>query len=403
MKIWMKSLVLASLVVLAASSSAQNAKLKISFWGGEGEAKVIEGMINACVAENPGLDVETIWVQGPYEQQLLTMIAGGTAPDVMAISSGSLPGFADQFVALDIDTSLYAQAVIAAGMTFNGQLYAAPHVAKSKVMGLNVNAFNDAGVDLPSLTEGLTPTAFQDLAISLSNGEGEDRKFGSANLWFGQWLYAFGGNFYNEDSTQIVIGSEKAMETAQFILDAENKYNYAPNALDREGVNTFNWFLNGKVAMWPDFGPWFLPAVTEAENLDWQVVSVPGAGAPLEINGFAVSKDTQNQDAAKTLAVCLSTSDAAQSALASTLGLGIPVTTAGQEAFIASDPEHNLAAFVRSIETSLIQPSYCQDSQVQGEFYGALFSRTAIGSGEEDIGTFFPEIEAYLNDNFSCN
>ena len=401
MKQCIKRLGFAGLMMVLVTAYAQN--LTVSFWGGAGEARVIESMIDACLAEHSDISVEHIWVQGPYEQQLLTMIAGGTAPDVMAISSGNLPGFADQFIALDLDPSLYAQPVSVAGMTFAGELRAAPHVAKSKVMGLNVNAFEAAGVALPSPTEALSPDAFRELAISLASGTGEDRKFGSERLWFGQWLYAFGGNFYNEDSTKVIISSATALETARFIVEAATDLHYAPNAIEREGVRVFDWFLSGKVAMWPDFGPWFLPAVYDTEDLKWEVVRVPGQGAPLEINGFAVSKDSPQQEKAVRLATCLSSSDAAQTTLGKTMGLGIPVTAAGQAAFIASDPDHNLSAFIRSIETSLIQPAYCQDAQVQGEFYRALFSRTAIGSGSEPIEAFFPDIETYLNDNFSCN
>jgi multiple sugar transport system substrate-binding protein len=396
--------VIVAAMSMTISASAQT-ELSISFWGGEGEASVVEAMIDVCEAEL-GVTVESIWVQGSYEQQVLTMIAGGTAPDLMQISSGSISGFADQFLAPQgVDTSAFAQEASLAGLTVDGELRAIPFVAKSKVMGLNVDVFEAAGVALPSLTEPLSPEAFQEMAISLTSGEGEDRIYGSANLWFGQWLYVFDGNFYNADSTAIIIGlpESKAVEAANFILAAENEFNYAPNAMQREGINTFDWFLAGQVAMWPDFGPWFLPAMAEAEGLNWQIVPVPGGKAPLEINGFGVSATTANPEAAQEFALCLGTSTDAQSALATTWGLGIPVSAAGQEAFVASDTEHNLAAFVTAIENTLIQPQYCQDAQVQSEFYTAMFDRTAMGSGDEAVEDVFAELNTYLNENFACD
>lgn len=395
-------LVLLTVALISTMTSVAQEGISISYWGNENEASVMEAMIDACEAKLD-VNVESIWVQGSYEQQVLTMIAGGTPPDLMQISSGSIFGFADQFtVVTDIDESAFLQSASLDSMTVDGELRAIPFVAKPKVMGLNVDVFEAAGVDLPSLDEPLTPEEFQEIAIALTSGEGEDRIYGSANLWFGQWLYVFDGNFYNEDSTEIIIGSPESIDAANFILAAENEYNYAPDAMQREGVNTFDWFLAAKVAMWPDFGPWFLPNMAETEGLNWQIVPVPGGKAPLEIDGFGVSANSSSPEVAHQFAVCMGTDPDAQGALASNWGLGIPVSADGQDTFVATDPDHNLGAFLIALENSLIQPQYCQDSQVQSEFYNTLSDRTALGSGDEAIEDVFSELMTYLNDNFAC-
>ena len=357
------------------------------------------------VAENPDLEVESIWVQGNYEQQLLTMIAGGTPPDVMMISSGSLANFADQFIVLeDIDTSAYAQEYSVNAMSIDGELYVLFLILQSqRCWALIVGAFNAAGVELPSMTEPLTAEEYQEIAIALTSGEGDDRLFGSADLWFGQWLYVFGGSFFNEDGTQFTVDSPEAIAAANFLDAAVNEYNYAPNVIQRDGIDRFGWFILGRMAMWPDFGPWFLPRMYEAEDLEWDVLPVPSFNADVEINGLAVGQDASDPEC------CIATRPLYGSevillkqSLATTPGLAVPVTVVGQQAFVESDPDHNLGAFLVNIENAQPTPQTCMDTAIWGEFYGALFDQSTIYGGDSVPEEFLVDRAAYINSEFAC-
>src|SRR5579859_4243368 len=156
---------------------AQSAAVKISiaYWGNNNEAATTKQMIAAFEAANPDITVEQIWVQSDYEQKVTTMIAGGTAPDLMQISHTSLPGFADSFAPVTLDATLYSSSKYVDALTYNGVIKAIPFVVKPKVMGINVDLFKAAGIPIPNLDTPMTPQDFQNLAIKLANGDGQNR------------------------------------------------------------------------------------------------------------------------------------------------------------------------------------------------------------------------------------
>lgn len=362
---------------------------------------MIDAMLAAFEKANPTIKVERIWIPDSYEQKVTTMIAGGTPPDLVQISHTSLPGFVDAFAPVEVDASVYASELYTKALSSDGKLFAVPFVAKPKVMGINLDVFKAAGIPAPSADKPLTAEEFQDLAIKLSSGEGDSRVFGSAPLWFGGWLFAFGNTFYNQEGTQVTIGDASAIKAAQFVIDASAKYHYAPTSVEGTGQNMFDWFLSGRVAMYPDFGPWHIPLV-KTSSINWTIVPDPELGEPLEIDGFGISKDTLHADAAKALAVFMGQSEEAQNILGtSDAAAGVPVIPSAAEPFAKSIPGHSLEAFLYAAQNAPVPVGNKMDKQIQDEFYQEVNSRTALGTGKEDPAVVFPELQETLNAMFN--
>ncbi|MFN8447697.1 MAG: extracellular solute-binding protein [Anaerolineae bacterium] len=395
-------LVLALLLVTATAITAQDTvNLSVAYWGNNQEAAMIDAMLSAFEAENPNITIERIWVPDSYEEKVTTMIAGGTPPDLVQISHTSLPGFVDVFAPVEVDESLYASPLYTRALSYEGELRAVPFVAKPKVMGINVDVFDAAGIPVPNADTPLTAQEFQDLAVQLSSGEGDSRIFGSAPLWFGGWLFAFGNTFYNEDGTQVTIGDQSAIDAAKFVIDATATYHYAPTAVEATGQSMFDWFLSGRVAMYPDFGPWHIPLV-KTSSMNWTIVPDPELGEPLEINGFGISTDTLHPDEAKALAVFMGQSETAQNILGtSEAAAGVPVIPSAAEAFAQSIPGHSLVAFLYAAQNAPVPVGNKMDAQIQDEFYREVNARTALGTGSEDPAVVFPELQDTLNAMFN--
>ena len=399
-------LLLAVLVALFATGGTTQArdqvKISIAFWGNNEEAATTKQMIAAFETANPNIQIDENWVQGSYEEKVSTMIAGGTPPDLWQVSQSDLPGFLDAAAPVSLDATVYNSATYVDAMAYNGSIYAIPFVAKPKVMGINVDVFKANNIPIPNLTERMTTQQFQDLAIKLTSGNGDKRIYGSAPLWFGGWLYVFGNTFYNTDGTKVTIGDQSAIDAANFVIDSSNKYHYAPTAVEATGQDMFSWFLSGRVAMYPDFGPWYLPQVKQATQTHWEIVPDPGKGEPLEIDGFAISKDSQSPDAAKALAMFLSQDTNAQNILGSSpVAVGVPVIPAAAAAFAKSIPDHNIQAFVLAASDSLIAPGNKLDAQISNEFWHEVNSRTALGTGSESPDVVFPELAKTLDAMFN--
>jgi ABC-type glycerol-3-phosphate transport system substrate-binding protein len=382
--------------------AAAQGQLSISYWGNEDEARMIEGMIAACETET-GLDVENIWLQADYVQQILTMIGGGAAPDVIMVSSGDLRGIMDQFRPLEgVDTSAYAQSYITDSMSVDGELRVVPFVAKAKAVAVNTRMFENAGVELPSATEPMTPEELAEKATAIASGEGDERVFGASRPWFGQWMFIFNGRFFNEDGSRFTVNTPEAIAALEYIENAELNLNFAPNFEQSGELSEVDMFTIDRIAMLQDFGVLFIPVLDAAEGLEWDLVPLHSPTWPFEVDGFGVSKDSDNPGAAQQFAVCIGQSDAAQTLLGSSISLGIPVTPAGQEAFFAADPDHNLAAYVVNMENAVLEQQTCMSSALWGEFYGAFFSETTVNGGDMSPADFLAEQEAYINSEFAC-
>lgn len=154
-----------ALALTGCGSSQQAAKvgtaeepvtIRFAWWGNDSRAKATMEVIKAFEAANP-----TIKVQGEnteyssYWDKMATQIAGGTTPDVFAMS-GAYPGeYASRGVLLDldkvkdqIDTSKFAEGTVDLGK-IDGKQYTLTAGVNSMSMVVDPKVFEAAGVPLP--------------------------------------------------------------------------------------------------------------------------------------------------------------------------------------------------------------------------------------------------------------
>ncbi|MDR1503661.1 MAG: extracellular solute-binding protein, partial [Prevotella sp.] len=86
------------------TSGTEKITLGYSFWGSPDAIGVEADIIAAFEKKYPNLKVEpNVTGYGDYHTKLLTMIAGGSAPDVMRISTNFLPDFVASKGVVNID------------------------------------------------------------------------------------------------------------------------------------------------------------------------------------------------------------------------------------------------------------------------------------------------------------
>ena len=59
--------------------------LTLSFWGSDLDTQVYQERVNMFMEKNPDIKVELLYIPSDYSQKVQTMIAGGTAPDVIQL------------------------------------------------------------------------------------------------------------------------------------------------------------------------------------------------------------------------------------------------------------------------------------------------------------------------------
>ncbi len=288
--------------------------LTLSFWGSDLDTQVYQERVNMFMEKNPDIKVELLYIPSDYSQKVQTMIAGGTAPDVIQLSEdvhsysskGQVISLND-FVTndgLDLKVRYGETGGLTTAYSMDGNLYAMPDRGGALILYYNKDMFDAAGVSYP--TKDWTWVEFLDATQKLTVREGDTvTQYGfAAGGWWPWWMsfiYMNGGAVLDA-SGQPVVNSPETVEAIQFYNDLVYKYQVAPSPEDYANLGTNSpdpLFAQGKVAM-STTGFWGIGGLKDA-TFNWDI-------APLFKNknnatvvfgsGLAISKDCKNPEAA---------------------------------------------------------------------------------------------------------
>ncbi|HHY51081.1 MAG TPA: extracellular solute-binding protein [Alphaproteobacteria bacterium] len=140
----------------AGSAFAQDARLRLIFWGSQARADRTYGVTDLYSAANgTAIDGEFLaW--NDYWPKLATQTAGGNAPDVIQMDYRYIVEYAkrnaiaplDEFVGSVLKLDDFDQDQLEGGKV-DGKLYGISLGANSVALGINTEAFAKAGIDVP--------------------------------------------------------------------------------------------------------------------------------------------------------------------------------------------------------------------------------------------------------------
>lgn len=328
-------------LALLAQPVAGQTVITYSAWGNTDEIAVEERLIRAFEAAHPDIKVELIVPVGSYSENLLVWVAGGTVPDVVTLNRNSYAQFAEVMQPYDpagVDTSVYVSPALFEALNYNGNQIGLPKRMNTKVMIYDREAFDAAAVALPSGE--WTPADYAEAARRLTRRSGDlVERWGSGPLVIWNWFTAFGAKLYSDDGKQALFTSPQVIEATEFMLGLHKEY-----AGWFDDFPNFNEALvTGRMAMFADVGPWYVPDLLANATFEWTIAPLPGEPLEPEMTGISISKSTEHYDAALKFATWVSTSPEAQEIIAT--GTNLPVTRDGVYTFVLRRPGANLEAF----------------------------------------------------------
>lgn len=211
--------------------------IELDFWNWWGVAR--EPLMNEIVAgfeqDYPEITVNSI-VQ-PWDrrdEQVLTALAGGDAPEVLMATRQEIVQFADagtiapitQYVEqAGVDLDAYYESEIGS-MWWNDELYSLPMPTAGGETNLsfyNKDLFERAGLDpesAPQTWDALSEAASA-LNVMADNGSIEVMgvDIGVSGTSFLAWLYCNNGTLYSDDLKSVAFNSEQGIETLQWMMD----------------------------------------------------------------------------------------------------------------------------------------------------------------------------------------
>ena len=340
----------------------------------DAEAQLYAGISDEIDAANEGfsLSYEPGTNEGsPYQDQLVTEIANGTAPDVFWIPGTDIARFQSEGLILDLgelaaadgfDTSeFYPEPMY--HLTYDPEagapgdkLWGLPRDVSTFALYLNNDLIAEAGADDPrALAEAgeWDWDAFQDVAQKVTDLGGANKGFAMNGWWanYGAFMNAAGGGFFNEDRTECALDSAESVAGIQKVVDIYDASLAVPFGEDGEApwkAGTVGMFTNGR---------WATPGARADVDFNWDVVQLPTGPGGTQGNwlfwgAYVVNANTEHPQEAWELVQALTSADT-QAAI-SELGANIPSrqSDAAIDAFLGFTPPENNQAFINGLQDS---------------------------------------------------
>lgn len=195
--------------------------IRFAWWGNDSRAKTTLEVIKDFEAANP-----TIKVQGEntefssYWDKMATQIAGGTTPDVIAMSGAYPSEYATRGVLLDldtvkdeIDTSKFAEGTVELGQ-IDGKQYTITAGVNAMSMVIDPQVFEAAGVPLPD-DETWTWDDYTEIAAQITKNSPAGT-FGTTPMandsFLAVWARQHGEKLYTDDGKKLGISEQTAAE-----------------------------------------------------------------------------------------------------------------------------------------------------------------------------------------------
>ncbi len=312
------------ILVIIVSAGCQSKKEKkpeitLGFWSDRFNRDFAQKCVNTYnTIKKPYIPVEYLPIEGKYTNKLLTLIAGGTPPDIMLLMPDEIADFASRgalleltnFFNIDPDIDSIEKDIwpdLLEIKKFRGKDYGVPIWTNSIALFYNKDIFDKEGLTYPD-KEWNWDTFFETAQRLTRDIDGDGHidqfGFGSINYSLEPWyLHTYirqnNGDLYNKDKTDCLIDSPESIEAIQWAIDLTRKYHVAPTRAEitsgQFGSAAGSYFTDGKVAMvWS--GRWSMLEFAESAKFKWGVAPIFHGKKKIMFSApviFAVSSSTK--------------------------------------------------------------------------------------------------------------
>jgi len=357
---------LALLLTVRQNQSAD--ALIFSAWGTVEETENLVQLVDAYNATHPRQKVKFVHIDHQeYDRKILIQTAAGNPPDVFLSSSADLSTLAYRGVLENLsawittDTSFHLDVFFPALLktaTLRRQLYGIPVGYTPMVIYYNRRLFREAGLAYPD--SAWTWDEFLQTAIKLTQREkdGRTKQFGCMISMAGYtFVYAFGGNFFDENLQWSELNQPRTVAALQFYGDLAMKY-HATTLLTEKLFTSDQGFRQEAVAMIAA-GRWQVPNFARTK-LDWDVAPMPrgeNSSAGVIVYNVVMSKFSKRQQRAWEFIKFMASSTAQEQSIKSGNLIPSRFDVANAAAFLRDTTFHiDNRIFLHGIENARLWP-----------------------------------------------
>ncbi len=283
--------------------------------------------------------------------KVLQQASSKTLPDVLMLDNPDVQQIASSGALSDL--SAYGLSAsgdvpgVKAASTYKGKLYGVQSNTNSIALYYNKKLLSEAGVQPPKTWDELKAAAKK-----LTKGSTYGFAMSNINTYEGTWQFL--PFFWSNGGDEKDIATSQATQALQLVEDLQNDGSMSKSSINWAQADVNNQFLAGKAAMMIN-GPWQLPALKEAKDLEFDSVPIPTRTgsetvAPLGGEAFTVPQtgDKEKMQHPGKFVGCLN-SDKMQSVIAGVTG-NVPTNVEVGKQWAADHAD--VASFVTTVQTA---------------------------------------------------
>lgn len=376
---------------------------------------------NETVGKEKGIVVDINYVASKQSgntqtmEKLMAAIAAEEAPDVALLDNFQIASWASQnaltpldelmsSVGLTIDTMYdWAQN----GSVYQGSTYSIPYNGDVRCLFVNMDMFEAAGLteaDIPRTIDELTEVA-KKLTIEDENGfvQAGIIPWNNAGKPIYTWGWAFGGDFYDEESNVLTVNDPAVIEAVQWEYDLASSFglekfrDWASGVISGSGATDA--FIAGKVAMTVKRNDELADINTYAPDMNLAIAPIPTKDEALTTTwaggwGWTIPRGAKNPEASIEFMKYMASEEA--QTIMSSKSNSLSVLGTVNEAVFASNPQ--FATILEVLPFAQIRPSVPVGQMLWDNF------NTVLNNVLYDIDTAENELNALyesINDELS--
>ena len=308
----------------------------------------------------PDVEVEQMYVPSDYDTKLQTLAVADDLPDLFWVGESGVKKYKDAGMLSELDSVIeeYPQLtedIIDGVLEFgniDGEQVAFPKDWTSYVMYLNLDMFEEAGVDVP--TNDWTVDDYKKIAEELTQKSGDRTTvYGTAiNNYRADWINWMGN--YDADwfaDGKSNLSSPEAMEGLGVMYDLVQAGSApSPGSVSATGDSEDRLFITGQVAMYPS-GRWVIPSFRTECDFEWDAVEMPQGTTrtcPFICSMVCIANSSENKDVAANLLSFQMSDEGLGLVMESALSLPVYSDLMANEDYVNTPPSAD--AFINSAE-----------------------------------------------------
>ncbi len=267
-------------------AAAQPVNLMVTFWGGKAEQANYDEMRTLYTKANPRITAELVLITGDYDAKLLTMIAGGTPPDIHNTLRFTFYSLVAKGTVLNLQPYLdkmgfKREPYYAVGLdpwTVKGRLYGLPQVIDVWTVFYNRDLFDQAGVRYPTAAWTWDDLVSNAKKLTRRNPQGVAQQFGFA--WNGTggakaftcYVSQANGRIVDNiaEPAKFLMAEPEAIEAIQFMADLATVHKVMPSPQERTDLGgPVQLFSSGRLAM--IYAEWFGGTNYRDSKFSWTI------------------------------------------------------------------------------------------------------------------------------------